>query len=139
MIDFPIEKLKFTSTTISGVDGNVSLEIGVEPFELSLDGYSENIETVIRLDTINMPKELSELVGKSFLFPVNPDDGYIDGSIYFFAAHSPVDVTEIKFGEAVNGRLSVTLETIWVLEFELTGFKNFSTRIQTYLDYNNTL
>ncbi len=32
--NFPIEKLKFTSATISGVDGDVSLEIGIEPFEL---------------------------------------------------------------------------------------------------------
>jgi len=134
MIDFPIEKLKFTSATITGIDGNISLEVGVKPFELSLDGYSENIETVIRLDTINLPKELGELTGKSFTFPVNPDDGYIDGSIYFFAAHSPIDVTEIKFGEVVNGKLPVTFETAWVLEFELTGFKNFNTTIQTHVE-----
>ncbi len=44
--NFPIEKLKFTSAKISGVDGDVSLEIGIEPFELSLDDYSEKIETV---------------------------------------------------------------------------------------------
>lgn len=134
MIDFPIEKLKFTSTMVTGVNGNVSFEVGVKPFELSIDGCSKNIETVIRLDTINLPKDLGGLTGQSFTFPVNPDDGYIDGSIYFFAAHSPVDVTKIKFGEVANGKLPVTIETTWVLEFELTGFKNFSTTIQTYVE-----
>ncbi|TOB14884.1 hypothetical protein CGK11_24915, partial [Vibrio parahaemolyticus] len=94
-----MEKLKFTSAKISGVDGDVSLEIGIEPFELSLDDYSEKIETVISLNGINLPTELNELAGRTFTFPVNPDDGYIDGSVYFFAAHSPVDITEIKFGE----------------------------------------
>ncbi len=92
--NFPIEKLKFTSATISGVDGDVSLEIGIEPFELSLDGYSEKIETVISLDGINLPIEPNELTGRTFTFPINPDDGYIDGSVYFFSAHSPVDITE---------------------------------------------
>ncbi len=131
--NFPIEKLKFTSATISGVDGDVSLEIGIEPFELSLDGYSEEIETVISLNGINVPSELSELTGKTFTFPVNPDEGYIDGSVYFFGAHSPVDITEIKFGESTNGKLPIALKSSWALEFELTGFKNCTTTIQTYL------
>ncbi len=131
--NFPIEKLKFTSAKISGVDGDVSLEIGIEPFELSLDDYSETIETVISLNGINLPTELNELTGRTFTFPVNPDDGYIDGSVYFFAAHSPVDITEIKFGESTNGKLPMTLESSWVLEFELTGFKNLHTTIHTYL------
>ncbi|MDV2963131.1 hypothetical protein RU080_15445 [Shewanella algae] len=133
MENFPIEKLKYTSATISGVDGDVSLEIGIEPFELSLDGYSEKIETVISIDGINFPTKLSELAGRTFTFPVNPEDGYIDGSVYFFAAHSPVDITEITFGESTNGKLPMTLESSWVLEFELTGFKNFNTTIKTYL------
>ncbi|TOB46260.1 hypothetical protein CGK04_24510, partial [Vibrio parahaemolyticus] len=64
---------------MSGVDGDVSLEIGIEPFELSLDDYSEKIETVISLNGINLPTELNELAGRTFTFPVNPDDGYIDG------------------------------------------------------------
>lgn len=133
MENFPIEKLKYTSATISGVDGDVSLEIGIEPFELSLDGYSEKIETVISIDGINLPTKLSELAGRTFTFPVNPEDGYIDGSVYFFSAHNPVDITEVKFGESTNGKLPMTLESSWVLEFELTGFKNFNTTIKTYL------
>ncbi|MDF4971534.1 hypothetical protein P3573_23405 [Vibrio parahaemolyticus] len=65
MENFPIEKLKFTSAKISGVDGDVSLEIGIEPFELSLDGCSEKIETVISLNGINLPTELNELTGRT--------------------------------------------------------------------------
>lgn len=72
MENFPIEKLKYTSATISGVDGDVSLEIGIEPFELSLDGYSEKIETVISIDGINLPTKLSELAGRNIYFPCKP-------------------------------------------------------------------
>ena len=133
MENFPIEKLKFTSAMLSGVDGMVSIEIGIEPFELSLDGYSENIETVVSLDGINLPTGFNELTGRTFTFPVNPNDGYIDGSVYFFGVHSPVDITEIKFGELANGKLPMVLESSWVLEFESTGFKNINTTIHTYL------
>ncbi|WP_394252704.1 hypothetical protein [Vibrio profundi] len=133
MQTFPIEKLKFSCATISGVDGDVSIEIGIEPFELSLDGYSEKIETVICLGGIHLPKEFNELTGRTFTFPINPDDGYIDGSVYFFGAHTPVDIIEIKFGQSINGKLPMTLESSWVLEFKLTGFKNFNTTIYTYL------
>ncbi|TOG55084.1 hypothetical protein CGI98_24375, partial [Vibrio parahaemolyticus] len=77
-------------------------------------------ETVISLDGINLPIEPNELTGRTFTFPINPDDGYIDGSVYFFSAHSPVDITEIKFGESTNGKLPMILESSWVLEFELT-------------------
>ncbi len=70
MENFPIDKLKFTSAMLSGVDGMVSIEIGIEPFELSLDG-------------INLPTGLNELTGRTFTFHVNPNGGYIDGSVYF--------------------------------------------------------
>ena len=133
MDNFPIEKLKFTHAKLSGTDGSLSIEIGIEPFELSQDEYTENVDTSIRLDCINLPKNVSHLTGQSFCFPVNPEEGYIDGSIYFFAAHNPVDVTEIKFGELLNGKLTLLLETSWDLEFERTGFKNFNKTIQTYI------
>jgi len=134
MDDFPIEKLRFTNAKLSGIDGSISIEIGVAEFELSQDEYTENVDTCIKLEGINLPQDVANLAGKSFSFPVNPEEGYIDGSIYFFAAHNPVDVTEIKFGEVLNGKLTLLLETSWVLEFERTGFKNLNKTIQTYIE-----
>ncbi|WOT04387.1 hypothetical protein [Shewanella youngdeokensis] len=92
------------------------------------------METCIRLDSINIPADISALAGKTFTFPVNPEDGYIDGSVYFFAAHNPVDVTKITFGECENGKLPVTFETNWVLEFEMTGFENFNTTVVSSIE-----
>ncbi|ENB2050547.1 hypothetical protein D2H34_001954 [Vibrio fluvialis] len=134
MEEFPIEKLSFTKARISGADGNTSIEIVVEPFDLELDGYSESVDTLIRLDSINLPNKPQQLEGKEFNFPTNPKPGYIDGSIYFFAAHNPVDITRIRFGEISEGRMPLTLESIWVLEYENTGFKNLSKTVETYIE-----
>lgn len=134
MEHFPIQKIVFTKAKLQGVDGNVSIEIGVVPFELSLDGYSENVDTCIRLDSVRIPVNPVELEGKQFTFPVNPMPGYIDGSIYFFAAHNPVDITKIVFGEIQFEKLPITLETNWILEYERTGFKNVSKTVVTSIE-----
>ncbi|SGZ09866.1 hypothetical protein [Moritella viscosa] len=126
MEDFPIQVISATKATMKGSSGNVSLEIELVPFELKIDDYSESVKTSIRLEGIKIPIASSELEGREFLFPTNPEEGYIDGSVYFFAAHSPVDVTKITFGKAESGKLLATIESEWVLEFERTGYKNFS-------------
>ena len=66
MDNFPIEKLKFTHAKLSGTDGSLSIEIGIEPFELSQDEYTENVDSSIRLDGINLPKNVSHLPEQSF-------------------------------------------------------------------------
>ena len=128
---FPIERVKFTKAALSGIDGNASIEIYIAPFELALEEHSEQVDTSIRLDSINISVDVKELEGKKFLFPVNPLSGYIDGSIYFFSTHNPVDVTSIKFGTIKSGKMSITLETKWILEFEMTGYKNFESVVAT--------
>ena len=131
MVIFPIEKLKFDFAELKGSDKNVSIKINIEPFELSLNEYSETVDTSLRLDSVEIPIKLKELEGKEFTFPINPNDGYIDGSIYFFGAHSPVDVTKIIFGEISNKRLPISLETTWLLEFEATGYENINKTVAT--------
>jgi hypothetical protein len=134
MEKFPIEKVLFTSAVLNGTDGNVSIEISLAPFELSLDGYSENVDTHICLESIRIPANPLELEGKQFDFPVNPSPGYIDGSIYFFAAHNPVDVTSIRFGSIESGKMPLTLETVWVLEFEGTGYQNIGKTVAANIE-----
>lgn len=134
MKEFPLQKIAFTKAKIQGKDGSVSIEVGVAPFELSLDGYSENVDTCIRLDCVRIPRNPMELEGREFAFPINPAPGYIDASIYFFAAHNPVDVTKIVFGNIQSNKLPITLETNWVLEYERTGFRNLRKTVVTNIE-----
>ena len=67
----------------------------VEEFEYN----GEPQETAVVLNFIKFAVEhWRDLEGRTFSFPKNPTDGYIDGSLYLEAAHNPVDVTEIRFG-----------------------------------------
>ncbi len=134
MEGFPIELISATNAIMKGSSGTVSLEIELAPFELKIDDYSESVKTSIRLEGINIPLELTELEGREFLFPINPEDGYIDGSVYFFAAHSPVDVSKITFGKAEAGTLEAVIESEWILEFENTGYKNFKHTLEVTLE-----
>lgn len=117
---FPIQKFKPLHAKISGVNGDVSIEIFFKLFELNLEDYSEVFDSSIRLDGIDIPIGPNELQNKSYGFPVNPEDGYIDGSIYFFSSHNPVDVTQLEFGKIAENKLPIKLCTEWVLEFENT-------------------
>ena len=131
---FPKNKIKPIKGELSGSDGDASIEILLEKFELEVEGYSEEVETSIRLDSIDIPTSPEVIEDKVFQFPVNPNVGYIDGSIYFFAAHNPVDVTKITFGKIKNGILPITLECKWVLEYERTGFSNFESKIEANIE-----
>ncbi|MGI5171809.1 hypothetical protein ACQEU3_46455 [Spirillospora sp. CA-253888] len=73
-------------------------------------GGPELVTTEISLDSIELPATgLEALSRRAFTFPVNPEDGYIDGSIYLVATHCPVDVTRIGFGAASSDRIPATL------------------------------
>ncbi|WP_299623405.1 hypothetical protein [Pelagibius sp.] len=89
------------------------IAIELSPFEF--DGILE--KTSVRLDFIRFEvRSLDELSGKRFVFPTNPEDGYIDGSIYLGHAHNPADATEIAFGPL--GKASV--ETTLKIQFDFT-------------------
>lgn len=134
MKDFPIEKVKFNKARLHEVDGTVSIEISILPFELELDGYIELVDTSVLLDLINIPANLKALQGNRFEFPINPEPGYIEGSVYLFSAHNPVDVTSIEFGQITSGCLPVTLQTQWLLEYEMAGFKNLEKTVVTSIE-----
>ncbi len=134
MRDFPVEKIRPISAKLSGANGNASLRIDLEPFELSIGEYAELFDQPIRFDGIKIPTDSRMLEGNSFEFPANPEPGYIDGSIYFLSTHSPVDTTLISFGRIESNLLSVEIFTSWVLEYENTGFKNFEVKIETKIE-----
>ncbi|MEV4000623.1 hypothetical protein [Actinomadura sp. NPDC049753] len=135
MIDFTDEFLNLEPGTItyspsdpdSPGAGTWSIDIPLEPFSAD-DEYApetfrpgqagpELVKTEFRLDCISLPAaDLSELSGRMFTFPVNPEERYIDGSIYMVATHNPVDITRIEFGPATHDEISATLHAELILE-----------------------
>ncbi|MEV4005578.1 hypothetical protein [Actinomadura sp. NPDC049753] len=102
------------------VAGTWSIVIPLEPFSADDEyepatfrpgpGGPDLVTTEISLDRILLPATgLEALSERAFTFPVNPEDGFIDGSIYLVATHCPVHVTRIEFGPAGPDRIAATL------------------------------
>ena len=77
-------------------------------------------ETSLRLEDVLLgaADPFSDLPGRTFTFPRNPHDGFIDGSLYFGGVHNPVDVDLISFGDAAGGFLRATMEGTIDFAFE---------------------
>ncbi|WP_141584010.1 hypothetical protein [Actinomadura sp. WMMA1423] len=128
MIELTDEFLKLKPGTITywpaeldhPVAGTWSIEIPLEPFSADDEyepatfrpgtGGPDLVTTAISLDHIVLPASgLAALERRAFAFPANPEEGYIDGSVYLVAAHCPVDVTRIEFGPATADHITATL------------------------------
>ena len=82
-------------------------EIPLAPFEY--DGEMER--TSVRLDFIKFRvRDWRDLSGKNFTFPINPEPGYIDGSLYLGGAHNPADVTRIECYKFEGDLLEVEID-----------------------------
>lgn len=83
--------------------------IEVELEDLKID--DEVIGTSLILDSIIFEiNDLKELENKSFDFPMCPETGYIDASVYIFWTHHPVSVSKITFGKIDNGYIAVSID-----------------------------
>ena len=73
-----------------------SIELVLAPFLWS----GEIVDTSIRLDSVVFKNtgSFEDLSNKAFSFPINPNDGYIDGSVYIESMHNWIDVRKISFG-----------------------------------------
>ncbi len=119
--NFTVKNFTYLEGTILKFDeGRYNIEVPIEKFILD----EKTIETSLRLDYISLPNKLETYIGEKIAFPVNPIEGYIDGSIYLRDAHNPVDVTEIHFLELENDRLVVEMTVNFVFDFEGIGFQN---------------
>jgi len=113
---FPKEKIVTNGGALSFDKRKASLKIHLMPFEYH---GSETVETEILIDGIELPVEsLESLQGNTYVFPVNPEDGYIDGSVYLEHAHHPVDVTKIIFGKLKGSKLETIIEGTVALSCE---------------------
>ena len=82
-----------------GPHGLASISIELSPFELD----SEMIQTNIRLDQIHLPQQsFAGLAGQHLSFPINPEDGYIDASIYIQNRHHAIDISALSFGDPTS-------------------------------------
>lgn len=77
------------------------------PFDLE----GEEVSTELVLDLIDLPvRSWRELAGHAHDFPVYPAEGCIDGSVYLFHAHNPVNVTRLSFGSIKGLSIPVTID-----------------------------
>jgi hypothetical protein len=94
---------------------------------------NQKTETSISLDFIPLNiQTINELENKTFEFPINPESGYIDGSIYLFNVHNPFDVKKIEFGKILNSIIETTIYYDIVFEYEKTGYKNIINKKMTF-------
>jgi hypothetical protein len=78
-------------------------------------------------------RRLQELSGEWLRFPINPTEGYIDGSIYLANVHNPVDITALKFGPVNDGTVHVDVEAELLFEFERSPWTNCQAKFHTIL------
>ena len=119
--NFSVSKLIFLKGTISQNENKyyqIELPIAAFIFE------QRTVETKIDLTRIILPKSLSECIGENISFPINPTEGYVDGSIYLAERHNPVDVYEITFISQADNLLELEMKMIFNFEYEGTGLKN---------------
>jgi hypothetical protein len=120
--NFSVTRLELLTGTITKQEENNYYTIIVPLTKFKLD--EEIVDTTLWFDRVLLSEPLQSYVGKTVTFPVNPTEGYIDGSTYLRGAHNPVDISIIKFLEIKNEMLTLELTMNFVFEFEGIGFKN---------------
>jgi hypothetical protein len=106
-----------------------SIEIPLDPFEIvHFDGNKKRLKTSLSFEFIQLPDQpfrgYRALVGRTFEFPTNPEEGYIDASIYLCGAHNMIDVAELSFLGMKRGLLEVRITMAIDFESEGTGYAN---------------
>lgn len=88
----------------------VSCVIDLPP---ELDDASQR-RTVVLLDFIRVGLvDWRDLPGRSFEFPINPVEGYVDGSVYFNATHQYADLTHLTFGKLTGTSMQATVRIVF--------------------------
>jgi hypothetical protein len=115
-----INALLFKNENV-GLPMTLFLSISIDLDEIEFQNETE--ETRIQLDFIKIHfRSFSDLQDKEFEFPVNSEEGYIDGSVYLDSQHIPVDVTKISFcsfdGDNIKARI------FGMVLFDYYGYKD---------------
>ena len=100
-----------------------TIEINLAEIELE----NKKINTSLYLDFIRLTiYKLQDLENRIFEFPINPSSGFIEGSVYLFDVHNPVDVRKIKFSTIKNNSIDATLYFDINFEYENTGYSKLN-------------
>jgi hypothetical protein len=104
-----------------------TIEVPFAPFDaVGADGKKRRTKTALSLEFIELPERpfrgYRALADKTVEFPLNPEPGYVDASMYLNDAHNPVDVYEISFGSFKRGLLEATLTFAIDFESEQSGY-----------------
>jgi hypothetical protein len=149
MKEFPVKILKPLEGTLNAIIFENSflnlpktlffkIEIPLQAIDMSKiaeDITNKNYQTSFQLDWIKLEiKNLQDLENNTFTFPINPTDGYIDGSIYLFDVHNMIDTTSITFGKFNNQKIPI--KTVLRIDFELEETGYATTK---YLDFETEL
>ncbi len=115
MKNLSVKLLKPQHAILSAHGPAFSLTVLMHAFVLE----GELVASVMQLDGIQLPSaRLADLVGKAYDFPLNPDDGYIDGSIYLAHRHHPIDIKRLEFHANRQGGATLLLKGCYVFEYE---------------------
>jgi hypothetical protein len=130
---FPKENLIPSQALVLRDRDGYDIRINLQSFTLD----DELIETAFCLDGVQLPEDKQVWENQTFTFPLNPHDGYIDGSIYLLCVHNPADVTSIRFSEIRDDLVSAEFSIYIDFEFEGTGFQNTNIVISVPLKIDN--
>jgi hypothetical protein len=120
--DFSVNQVEFLQGTIEYVGGINAYSIILPIQKFVFD--NKIVETELRIDRILLPNALESYIGQKITFPINPNEGYIDASIYLREAHNPIDITEIGFISFAGNSIILKLTMNFIFEHEGLGFKN---------------
>jgi|CXWL01.1.fsa_nt_gi hypothetical protein len=124
MTAFPNALLVPLPGTLSDRTGDIRIAIPIQPFQLEVEGQLIPVDTSLRLDFIDLPStDFVKLSGKTFHFPKNPVDGFIDASLYIYHSHHPADINRITFGSISLAGIAVEMDVD--LCFDVEGLGEF--------------
>jgi len=134
MQSFPKDKLTPLAARLYPSHGDWSLTIEFEPIDVQIDGQTCVFDNPFRGDGVELgTDDPRTLFGQSLEFPTNPTDGYIDGSVYFYHAHNPVDITCLSFLQDADGGLRLGVKSKWVMSFEHPELEDFDLNFEVPL------
>ncbi len=122
-MEFPSQAIQVTKGWYSanrGPFGLAAISIGLAPFEF--DG--ELHDTSLQCDQIDLDlTDFPALAGKTFEFPLNPEPGYVDGSICLFGVHVIFLTKRLSFGNMDKETIALRIEG--TLEFSTSGLTQY--------------
>jgi hypothetical protein len=120
--DFSAKHFQFLMGTIEYVGGINAYGFTIPIQKFVLD--DRIVETEINAARLFLSPPLSKYLGQTFDLPVNPEENYIDASIYLRDCHSPIDIPVVEFISIDENVLILKLTMNLIFEHEGTGFKN---------------